>query len=184
MCSYTEPVSEPGLDNFSLFLHFHPLQVTWPLSGGFSWQSWKVRVRFKDRVSVTVRVMFIYLFIFVYKYFASRKIRKGLTRVLARVLAWIPGPSPGFDVSLSHAWLIISEHGVLKQLSSLNPIKAFGPEQIPSWFLKDYAAEIAAILTDIFQDSIDSGTVPCRWKEANMCAVFKKGKLEIWPSQL
>ena len=31
------------------------------------------------------------------------------------------------------------------------------------------------MLTDIFQDSIDS-TVPHRWKEATMCAVFKKGK--------
>ena len=31
--------------------------------------------------------------------------------------------------------LIISEQGVLKQLSSLNPNKACGPDEIPPWFL-------------------------------------------------
>ena len=71
---------------------------------------------------------------------------------------------------------IISEQGVLKQLSSLDPNKACGPDQIPPWFLKTFAADISPILTDIFQDSIDSGTVPHRWMEANVCAVFKKGR--------
>ena len=78
------------------------------------------------------------------------------------------GPKPGLGP------LIISEHGVLKQLSSLSPNKVYDPDQIPPWFLKDYAAEIAPTLTDIFQDSIDSGTVPRRWKGANVCAVFLK----------
>ena len=79
-------------------------------------------------------------------------------------------PTPGLGP------LIISEQGALKQLSSLKPNKACGPEQIPPWFLKTFATDIAPILTDIFQDSMDSGTVPYRWKEANVCAVFKKGK--------
>ena len=63
-----------------------------------------------------------------------------------------------------------------KQLSLLNTNKASGPDAIPPWFLKEYAAEIAPILTNIFQDSIESGTVPSRWKLANVCGVFKKGK--------
>ena len=79
-------------------------------------------------------------------------------------------PTPGLGS------LIISEQGVLKQLSSLNPNKGSGPDQIPPWFLQTFATYIASILTDIFQDSIDSGTVPRRWKEANVCAVFKKRK--------
>ena len=49
--------------------------------------------------------------------------------------------------------LIIAEL-VLKQLSSLNPNKACGPDQIPPWFLKTFDADIAPILTDNFQDSI------------------------------
>ena len=36
-CLYTEP----GLDSFSLSRHFQVLQVLWPLTGRFSWQSWK-----------------------------------------------------------------------------------------------------------------------------------------------
>ena len=56
-------------------------------------------------------------------------------------------PTPGLGS------LIISEK-VLKQLSSLNPNKAYGPDQIPPWFLKTFDADIAPILTDNFQDSM------------------------------
>ena len=56
-------------------------------------------------------------------------------------------PTPGLGS------LIIAEL-VLKQLSSLNPNKACGPDQIPPWFLKTFDADIAAILTDNFQHSI------------------------------
>ena len=58
-------------------------------------------------------------------------------------------------------------NGVAKQLSLLKTNKASGPDTIPLWFLKEYSAEIAPILTNIFQDSIESGTVPSRWKSAN-----------------
>ena len=75
-------------------------------------------------------------------------------------------PTPGLES------LIISEQGVLKQLSSLNPNKACGPDQIPPWFLKTFASDIAPILTDIFQDSIDSGTVP--HGRRLMCVQFLK----------
>ena len=56
-------------------------------------------------------------------------------------------PTPGLGS------LIIAEL-VLKQLSSLNPNKACGPDQIPPWFLKTFDADIAPILTDNFQDSM------------------------------
>ena len=56
-------------------------------------------------------------------------------------------PTPGLGS------LIISEQ-VLKQLSSLNPNKAYRPDHIPPWFLKTFDADIAPILTDNFQDSI------------------------------
>lgn len=56
-------------------------------------------------------------------------------------------PTPGLGS------LIIAEL-VLKQLSSLNPNKACGPDQIPPWFLKTFDADIAPILTENFQDSI------------------------------
>ena len=85
-------------------------------------------------------------------------------------------PEMGSDPKPALGPLIISEQGVLKQLCLLNPNKASGPDQIPPWFLKTFAADIALIVTNIFRDSIDSGTVPHKWKEANVCAVLKKGK--------
>ena len=85
-------------------------------------------------------------------------------------------PEMGSDPTPGLGPLIISEQGVSKQLCLLNPNKASGPDQIPPWFLKTFAADIALIVTNIFWDSIDSGSVPHKWKEANVCAVFKKGK--------
>ena len=41
--------------------------------------------------------------------------------------------------------------------------------------MKEYANEIAPTLTKIFQESIDSGVVPQKWKHANVTAIFKKG---------
>ena len=32
------------------------------------------------------------------------------------------------------------------------------------------------MLTHIFQASVDTGTVPDQWKEANTCPIFKKGR--------
>ena len=43
--------------------------------------------------------------------------------------------------------MIVTLPGVIKQLTSLKPNKASGPDQIPSWFLKVYAHEIGPILT-------------------------------------
>ena len=68
--------------------------------------------------------------------------------------------------------------GVAKQQSLLKTNKASGPDAIPPWFLKEHAAEIAPILTNIFHDSIESGTVP-RPVDGNQqmyVASLKKGK--------
>ena len=49
---------------------------------------------------------------------------------------------------------------------------------MPPWFLKMFAVKLAPILTNIFQSSIEQGSLPRQWKEANICAIFKKGKKE------
>ena len=71
--------------------------------------------------------------------------------------------------------LIISSEGVLKQLKNLAPNKAPGPDQLPPWFLKIAAEELAPILTNIFQSSVDNGILPRQWREANIIGIFKKG---------
>lgn len=71
--------------------------------------------------------------------------------------------------------LKISCGGVEKQLLNLKDDKAPGPDQLFPWVLKMAAVEISPVLTDIFQTSIDSATLPSQWREANICAVYKKG---------
>ncbi|XP_072051494.1 uncharacterized protein [Amphiura filiformis] len=70
--------------------------------------------------------------------------------------------------------LLVSSDGVLKQLKTLSPNKAPGPDQLPSWFLKLAADELAPILTELFQCSLDEGILPKQWREANIVGIFKK----------
>ena len=58
----------------------------------------------------------------------------------------------------------------------LKPHKASGPDNIPVFFLKETANEIAPILVQIFQFSLDQGVLPSDWKTANIIPIFKKGK--------
>ncbi|KAI8502532.1 hypothetical protein Bbelb_201200 [Branchiostoma belcheri] len=60
-------------------------------------------------------------------------------------------------------------------LQGLNPSKASGPDQIPPWFLKLTASEIAPVLTNIFQHSLNTAEIPKDWRDANICAILKKG---------
>jgi len=53
--------------------------------------------------------------------------------------------------------------------------KSPGPNSIHPYVLKAIAAEISPILTNIFQLSLNSGTVPSQWKHAYVSPIFKKG---------
>ena len=70
--------------------------------------------------------------------------------------------------------ITVCETGVRK-LEAVKPHKATGPDAIPARLLKDYAAEIAPVLTLIYQSSLDQGTVPVDWKHAWVIPVYKKG---------
>ena len=69
----------------------------------------------------------------------------------------------------------MSEEGVTKLLSNLNPNKAMGPDGLHPRILKQLANVISPILRLIFQKSIDTGEVPLDWKKANVAPIFKKG---------
>ncbi len=71
--------------------------------------------------------------------------------------------------------IIVTTPGVVKLLSNLQPKKAAGPDTIPARVLRDYAEEIAPGLTCVFQQSLDSGSLPEDWRQANISPVFKKG---------
>ena len=67
--------------------------------------------------------------------------------------------------------------GIEKLLTGLDTNKSNGPDEngIPLRILKEYASEIAPMLTFIVQQSYDTGTLPDDWKKANVVALFKKG---------
>ena len=71
--------------------------------------------------------------------------------------------------------ITISENGIHKLLSHLNIHKASGPDEISTRLLKSVAPDISSILTTFFQTSVDQGTLPSDWKNANVVPIFKKG---------
>ena len=83
----------------------------------------------------------------------------------------IPTPGTNFTPAISN--IVITARGVKKQLASLDPKKASGLDGIPPWFLKKNASQTKPILTDTYQESISSGSLPSKWKEVrHVCAVL------------
>ena len=62
----------------------------------------------------------------------------------------------------------ISEQDVCKELPNLKRGKASGPDNIPSWILKDFAPELSSPIARIFNASIPESSVPEPWKEAEV----------------
>ena len=71
--------------------------------------------------------------------------------------------------------ITVTEQGVLKLLQHINTNKAIGPDNIPNQILKECAKELAPGITCIFQSSLDSGSLPEDWTNANVSPIFKKG---------
>ena len=73
----------------------------------------------------------------------------------------------------------INTAGVAKLLKNLNEHKACGPDSIPNYILKHFANELAPAITDIFDLSIKTGSLPSDWRNANISPVYKKGNKHI-----
>ena len=71
--------------------------------------------------------------------------------------------------------ITISIEGVEKLLDNINIHKASGPDKIPNIILKTCSNEISPALANIFQQSLDTGTLPSDWRNANISPIFKKG---------
>ena len=70
----------------------------------------------------------------------------------------------------------ITEKGVNKLLSGLNPNKAAGPDQLAPRVLKEVADELTGMVTLIFRASLKQKKAPGPWKTANVAPIFKKGE--------
>ena len=85
-------------------------------------------------------------------------------------------PTPDGDSYPQMADFTVTDDGLKKLLRKSNPNKAVGPDMIPSRLLQECAEELVPILTVICNKSLQTGTVPSDWKQANVSAVFKKGQ--------
>ena len=72
--------------------------------------------------------------------------------------------------------ITVTVPGVEKLLLNLKPHKAAGPDAILPRTLKDFATEIAPVLTFIYNKSLSSSTIPDDWRTANVTPIFKKGE--------
>ncbi len=78
-------------------------------------------------------------------------------------------PTPPNDQALC-----LSAADVRKTLSRINPRKAAGPDNIPGRVLKDCAAQLTDVLTDIFNTSLSQAVIPTCLKSTTIIPVPKK----------
>jgi len=71
--------------------------------------------------------------------------------------------------------ITVSVPGVRTLLEAIKPHKDTGPDGIPARLLKDDAAELATVLSHIYQASLNQGRVLADWKHTWVIPVFKKG---------
>ena len=69
--------------------------------------------------------------------------------------------------------IIIKQEDVWKSLLNIRAGKATGPDGVPARALKCCAEQLAPILTTFFQDSVDQGVVPYKWKESEVKPIAK-----------
>jgi len=85
----------------------------------------------------------------------------------------LPAPVTYTNIKCSDVNFTISD--VYEKLAKLCPDKAAGPDNLSPRFLlqiKDYVTNPLYLL---FRKSLDEGTVPTDWKNANISPIYKKG---------
>ena len=69
----------------------------------------------------------------------------------------------------------VNDTDVFVELSTLNPHKACGPNQICRRLLKEGAEIIASPLAELFNKSLSDGMLPQDWVSANITPILKRG---------
>ena len=84
------------------------------------------------------------------------------------------------DITTEHATampdILITTEGVRKSLLQLNPSKVAGPDAGPVGILKMCASQLAPVLADFYQQSLNEGRLPEKLKMANVAPIYKKRK--------
>ena len=82
----------------------------------------------------------------------------------------VPPPEQFSDLDIC-----LDEGSVEKALARLQSDKSPGPDGVHPMLLKECAKFLANPLSKIFKKSLDSGTIPQDWKQADIAPIFKKG---------
>ena len=69
----------------------------------------------------------------------------------------------------------ITQEKVLKKLKQLDTTKSPGPDGFHARFLNELAEELSEPLALIFSKSLEEGSLPTTWKDANVTPIYKKG---------
>ena len=88
----------------------------------------------------------------------------------------LPDVTGFVDHNLSN--VLFDSDRVRAYLRELDVSKACGPDNLSPRLLKQCSSELAPSLKLLYQMSMESGLIPCQWKEANVAPVFKKGSKE------
>ena len=78
--------------------------------------------------------------------------------------------------------LFVSRDDVYRSLSTLNTAKAVGPDNIPNKLLKDFALELATVIQDIYNQTLEDGHIPALLKSSIVTPIPKvtpPGKLKV-----
>ena len=121
-------------------------------------------------------------------YVAPRRLNIYLWQnVFIKDKGWLPAFSPSIPAYINNMRdMVFTPNGVLRQLASLNPSKSAGPDGISPRCLRDLSAEISSMLTFIFQQGSDTGTLPNYWLTAmvHFLSTRRKTQLMIGPYPL
>ncbi len=83
------------------------------------------------------------------------------------------------SVTQSLTSISISQADTLKALTSIDPTKSCGPDDIPGRLLREGAIHLSKPLTKLFNMSIQQGKLPQEWKISNITPIFKKGQKSL-----
>ena len=94
-----------------------------------------------------------------------------LNKHFSRFESGLPSGTPSGDVNAS--MLLINVEDVENSLAKLNYKKSPGPDGIIPQAVMRSAAQLAHIITQLFNISLESGTVPTLWKTGHVTPIPK-----------
>jgi len=75
--------------------------------------------------------------------------------------------------------IVIEKEAILMAITKLNTSKSAGPDEIHAKIIKECSLPFCDVFYLLFKKSLNEGVLPYQWKQANVKALFKKGKRTV-----